>query len=103
MPDRVKQLASIQKECLELFQRKNNDYGDSFSNYGTVGVLVRMADKLSRFTNITNSGVQLVDNESLRDTLKDLHNYAAMAIMCMDDSACQTKNTKMYTTLIYDK
>ena len=27
----------------------------------------------------------MVDNESLRDTLIDLHNYSAMAIMLMDE------------------
>jgi hypothetical protein len=30
--------------------------------------------------------VTLVNNESLRDTLIDLHNYAAMAIMLMDET-----------------
>ena len=27
----------------------------------------------------------MVDNESLRDTLIDLHNYAAIAVMLMDE------------------
>ena len=31
-----------------------------------------------------NSGIQLVNDESLRDTLIDLHNYSAMAIMLLD-------------------
>ena len=34
---------------------------------------------------VTTNGVHLVDNESLRDTLIDLHNYAAMGIMLMDE------------------
>lgn len=29
--------------------------------------------------------MQLVDDESTRDTLIDLHNYAAMAIMLLDE------------------
>ena len=81
--DRVAQMIEIQKEALELFRRKNADYGDAFANYGTTGVIMRMGDKMQRFVSITNSGVNLVDTESLRDTLIDLHNYSAMAIMLL--------------------
>jgi hypothetical protein len=44
-----------------------------------------MGDKLKRFASITKTGVNLVDSESLRDTLIDLHNYSAMAIMLLDE------------------
>ena len=40
-PDRVSQLAAVQQEGLELFKRKNADYGDAFANYGPIGVLIR--------------------------------------------------------------
>ena len=86
MVDRVSQLATVQKEALELFTRKNADYGDAFATFGPVGVLVRIGDKLQRFTSISKGGVTLVNSESLRDTLIDLHNYAAMAIMLMDEN-----------------
>ena len=85
MSDRVVQMQKVQTEALELFRRKNADYGDSFATYGPVGVLVRMGDKISRLNSITQSGVNLVNTESLRDTLIDLHNYAAMAVMLLDD------------------
>ena len=85
--DRVKQLEDIQEQCKELFRKKNNDYGDAFAQYGTVGVLVRIGDKLQRFNNIQAKKIEVtVSDETLRDTLMDLHNYAAMAIMCMNDS-----------------
>tara|TARA_B100000085_G_C18130952_1_gene345275 strand:- start:238 stop:510 length:273 start_codon:yes stop_codon:yes gene_type:complete len=84
--DRVKQLEKIQNECKEVFEKKNKDYGDAFAQHGTVGVLVRIADKMSRFTNISKKGIEIsVSDETLKDTLMDLHNYAAMAIMCMED------------------
>jgi len=83
--DRVKQFNCIQNECLEIFKKKNADYGDAFATHGVVGVLVRINDKLSRFTNITKKGIEInVTDETLKDTLMDLHNYAAMAIMCLD-------------------
>tara|TARA_B100001057_G_scaffold479238_1_gene550623 strand:- start:443 stop:739 length:297 start_codon:yes stop_codon:yes gene_type:complete len=83
--NRVQQLESIQKEALQLFSRKNADYGDAFATYGSIGVLVRIGDKIQRLTSITNKSVSLVNDESLRDTLMDLHNYAAMAIMLLDE------------------
>ena len=85
--NRVEQLEAIQKECRELFYKKNSDYGDAFATYGTVGVLVRIGDKLQRFSKITSKSVEIeVLDETLRDTLMDLHNYAAMAIMTLDDN-----------------
>ena len=81
--DRVEELKKIQNEALELFKKKNIDYGDSFSKYGTVGVMIRMQDKIQRFLSISKNGINLVDNEGLKDTLIDLHNYSAMAIMLM--------------------
>tara|TARA_B100000927_G_C16425662_1_gene453319 strand:- start:450 stop:797 length:348 start_codon:yes stop_codon:yes gene_type:complete len=84
-PDRIHQMLKVQQEALELFAKKNADYGDAFANYGAVGVIVRMGDKIARLANITNKGINLVEDEKIRDTLIDLHNYAAMAIMLMDE------------------
>ena len=81
----VDRFKNVQKEGLELFERKNKDYGNAFADYGPVGVLVRMGDKIRRLQSISNSGIQLVNDESLRDTLIDLHNYSAMAILLMDN------------------
>jgi hypothetical protein len=42
---------------------------------------------MARFTNISKKGLEInVSDETLKDTLMDLHNYAAMAIMCMEDA-----------------
>ena len=84
---RIQQMQKIQKEGLELFIKKNTDYGDAFANYGPVGVLVRMGDKIQRLQSITKSGIVLTQDEKLRDTLIDLHNYSAMAIMLMDEKS----------------
>mgnify|MGYP001211054596 FL=1 len=84
--DRVEQMKKVQEEGLKLFERKNKDYGDAFATYGTVGVLVRMGDKISRLNHVTRNGINLVEEEKIRDTLIDLHNYAAMAIMLLDEN-----------------
>ena len=83
--NRVEQMTKIQKEALELFTRKNADYGDAFATYGVIGVLIRIEDKIKRSISITKNGVNLVDDERIRDTLIDLHNYAAMALMLLDE------------------
>lgn len=79
------QFRTVQNEGFELFKKKNADYGDAFANFGALGVIMRMGDKISRSLSITNSQISLVNDESLRDTLIDLHNYSAMAIMLMDE------------------
>ena len=81
---RTDQLSKVQKEALELFTNKNKDYGDAFAKYGPVGVVVRIGDKISRLSSISKNGIN-IETESMRDTLLDLHNYAAMAIMLLDE------------------
>ena len=83
---RVEQMMKVQREGLELFKKKNTDYGDAFATYGAIGVLVRIGDKILRMQSITKSSLTLVECESIRDTLIDLHNYSAMAIMLLDES-----------------
>ena len=82
--DRVEQMKQIQSEGLALFAKKNVDYGDAFAKYGIIGVLMRIEDKIQRSLSITKSGVNLVSDEGIKDTLLDLHNYAAMALMLLD-------------------
>ena len=61
MSDRVKQLEEIHKNALELFKKKNTDYGDAFAKYGIVGILTRIEDKMSRCINISKNKVKLID------------------------------------------
>ena len=83
---RADQLRQIQSDALELFIKKNADYGDAFAKYGVIGVLMRIEDKIQRSLSITKNGVNLVNDEGLRDTLLDLHNYAAMGLMLLDET-----------------
>jgi hypothetical protein len=84
-PNRVEQLKQVQAKALELFTRKNIDYGDAFAKYGVIGVLMRIEDKIQRALSITKSNITLVDDEKIQDTLLDLHNYAAMALMLLNE------------------
>lgn len=46
---------------------------------------MRIEDKLQRSVSITKNGVHLIEDERIRDTLLDLHNYAAMALMLLEN------------------
>ena len=72
-------------ELSELYERKNADYGDSFHKTfleeGMAMARIRLSDKLERFKKLTKSNSQQVKDESIRDTLIDLANYAIMTIL----------------------
>lgn len=87
MPNRIEQMEKVQKEGLQLFTKKNKDYGDAFATYGPIGVIMRMGDKLNRLMSIEKNKICMVNDESVRDTLIDLHNYSAMAIMLLDEES----------------
>jgi hypothetical protein len=76
----------VHESALKVFKKKNADYGDAFAKHGLVGVLVRIEDKIQRAMTITKNKIALVDDESLKDTLLDLHNYAAMALILAEEN-----------------
>jgi len=90
---RVVQMKTIQSRGLDLFTKKNKDYGDAFATYGIIGVLIRIQDKIMRSITITQNGVNLVQDECMEDTLLDLHNYAAMGLMLMEEGRCSNNDT----------
>lgn len=83
----------------ELYKAKNADYGDSvhdtYQKYGLTSFLVRMEDKLSRLRSLSQKSAdeQRVKDESIRDTLLDLANYAIIAVIEMDEEKEERVNT----------
>lgn len=79
----------ITKEMKALYERKNKDYGNSFSDtyerMVIISAVARIQDKTHRLVNLTTGRQQEVSDESVRDTLIDLANYAVMIIMEMDN------------------
>lgn len=78
-----------------LYTRKNHDYGDSFHQTfveeGLAMARIRLGDKFSRFKTLsrispTDSTQQQVTDESIRDTLLDLANYAIMTVLELDEA-----------------
>ena len=87
-PTNVQQHLKIAIELNELYEKKNKDYGDSFHTSfveeGMAMARIRLGDKLNRFKTLTKAVQQEVKDESIRDTLIDLANYAIMTVMEMD-------------------
>lgn len=78
----------ICEEINGLYARKNHDYGDSFHQTfveeGMAMARIRLGDKFNRFKTLSRSGEQKVNDESIRDTLIDLANYAIMTVRLTD-------------------
>lgn len=91
MISKVAHHANICTELNELYKRKNADYGDSFSQSfkeeGLVMARIRLGDKFNRFKSLSKGGARQVQDESIRDTLIDLANYAIMTVMELEDDA----------------
>ena len=77
-------------EINSLYARKNHDYRDSFhQTYLEEGMAmprIRLSDKLNRFKSLTRKNTRQVEDESIRDTLIDLANYAIMTILEMEEA-----------------
>lgn len=87
--DNVQIHGKICQELTETYEKKNADYGNSFGNsldkHGLIAGIVRMDDKMSRLISLNSKNEQQVMDESMRDTLMDLANYAIMSVMWLDE------------------
>ena len=85
---KVQMHREICEEINDLYARKNHDYGDSFHQTfveeGMAMARIRLGDKFNRFKTLSRNGDQKVNDESIRDTLIDLANYAIMTGLEME-------------------
>lgn len=98
MKNKGQQFKNICEEMLSTFERKNHDYGDSFTQtvdkFGLIASGVRMHDKLERFVTLAQKDISMKVDESMRDTLLDLANYAIMTVMYIDDEIKEVSQQK---------
>lgn len=77
----VENFSNKAKECIELYAKKNHDYGNSFekgcNDIGQAYALGRLYDKMNRLVNVSRNESEVKD-ESVEDTLKDLACYSLM-------------------------
>ena len=83
----IEKFKAITKEMADLYEKKNNDYGNSFDQscdkHGLIAAIVRMEDKLNRAASLIDKDT-MVKSESIKDTLTDLANYAIMSRMWLE-------------------
>ena len=86
---KVEKHAKICSALNELYAKKNHDYGDSFGisfkEEGMAMVRIRLGDKFNRFKALSRGADQQVKDESIKDTLLDLANYAIMTVIEMEN------------------
>lgn len=83
--DDVSKFADIAADCVFLYAKKNQDYGNSFDKgMDTIGVkygIGRLYDKMNRLITLSNPNQkQQVKDESIDDTLMDLACYSIMML-----------------------
>jgi len=84
--DKVQRHKNICEDLNKIYGIKNKRYNDSFSKsydeYGLTMSCIRLDDKLSRFKALAkNKNLDDQQDESIKDTLKDLANYAIMTLI----------------------
>lgn len=93
--DKIKRFKEITTKMAETYERKNNDYGDSFGqsieDFGVIAGVIRISDKFNRLKSLTSGKEQKVNDESLQDTLLDMANYCIMLVMETEDGS-ETEN-----------
>ena len=94
--DKVERHKQICLTLNNLYAKKNHDYGDSFHQTfveeGMAMPRIRLGDKFNRFKTLSRKlDTQKVSDESLKDTLLDLANYAIMTVLEMEDGGSAVK------------
>lgn len=83
--EKTQNMKALHTEQATLYEEKNKRYGDSFhstyAEYGPQVALIRLEDKLNRAKTLVRTNDDGSNDESLKDTLMDLANYANMFIM----------------------
>lgn len=68
----------------ELYERKNADYGNSFSKsyeeFGLTSPVIRLSDKIERLKTLSKQEAKVKD-ESIQDTVMDIAVYAMLTLM----------------------
>lgn len=80
----VKMFASVCNHMVQLYARKNHDYGNSFDEgcdkLGASYPLGRILDKTNRLITCMEKENEMQVNESIEDTLTDLACYSVMTL-----------------------
>lgn len=78
-------MRKVVEEGYQLRLRKHHDYtGKPIMRKGLAGVLIRLQDKIDRLESILAKGSVAVSDETVRDTMLDIHCYGTIGVMLCD-------------------
>ena len=83
--------SEITKQLNEIYIAKNTDYGDAFGDtfkkLGIISAVTRIVDKTNRLMSLSakTEAERNVKDETIKDTLVDLANYAIMTLIEMEE------------------
>lgn len=83
-PDDITMHRILCKELNETYEKKNHDYGNSFSEtfnkLGIISAITRISDKYNRLVSLCTlpEEERMVKDETISDTLLDMANYCIM-------------------------
>jgi hypothetical protein len=91
----AEKMQNIQSEAIELVSRHiGGGTGGAFARLGTIGMLVRIQDKIQRALSVAPTQISICgggrrgsNTDAMRETLLELHYYTAMAIIMMNEAA----------------
>lgn len=87
MPDNVQSFMNITTDMAKTYAAKNHDYGNSFeqscNKFGIIASVIRLGDKMNRIESLAIKKAEVKD-ESIKDTLLDMANYAIMTVMWLN-------------------
>jgi len=96
--DKILRHKQICEKLNETYEKKNHDYGDSFGKIyqelGIISAVTRLCDKMNRIKVLATKpeDERKVKDETIKDTLLDMANYAIMTIIEMEKSKPANKS-----------
>ena len=100
----IEKFKKLTAEMANLYEEKNRNYGNSFDKSldedGLLVSKIRLGDKFNRFSSLLKQQSNGTSDESIKDTLIDLANYAIMSIIWMENqnSIKLNENINSYTS-----
>lgn len=90
LEENVQRFMDITTNMAKTYAAKNHDYGNSFeqscNKFGIIAAVVRMGDKMNRLESLAVKRAEVKD-ESIKDTLLGLANYAIMTVMWLNSQS----------------
>lgn len=87
MNPRVSTFQKVCASCKDVFAAKNDQYGDSISATGVLGASVELIGTVARLKKLVLQAPDAGEGnvQALADIFKDIHNYANIALMMMNE------------------